>query len=307
MRTGPLRGAKIVVTGATGQVGEPVASALARDNDVYGAARFRDDAARHRLETTGVHCVAVDLATGDVGTLPADADYVLNFAVTKTNDWDVDLRANCGGLARLMEHHQAARAFLHCSSTAVYKPMGHYVFAENDPLGDNHAVWPFLRTYSICKIAAEATARWAAERFGLPTTIARLSVPYGDRGGWPAVHLEMMIKGHDIPVHVDAPSIYHPLHEDDIVGMVPALLAAATVPSVTVNWGGDDAVSIEDWCGYLSTLTGIPVTFVPTTDTIDSVDIDLTRMHEMIGTTTVPWRDGMRRMARARHPELVAE
>ena len=34
----------------------------------------------------------VDLVTGDVGGLPADADYVLNFAVAKTNDWERDLR-----------------------------------------------------------------------------------------------------------------------------------------------------------------------------------------------------------------------
>ena len=303
----PLRGAKIVVTGVTGQVGEPVARALARENEVYGAARFRDDSARGRLEAAGITCVAIDLAAGDVAALPQDADYVLNFAVAKTNDWDVDLRANSGGLAWLMEHHQQARAFLHCSTTGVYKPMGHHVFAETDPLGDNHGVWPFLRTYSICKIAAEATARWAADRFALPTTIARLSVPYGDRGGWPAIHLEMMINGSDIPVHVDAPSIYHPLHEDDIVAMVPALLGAATMPATIVNWGGDEAASIEEWCTYLSDLTGVPASFAPTTDTIDSVDIDLTTMHELVGATTVTWREGMKRMVRARHPELLAD
>jgi nucleoside-diphosphate-sugar epimerase len=307
MSAEPLRGAKVVVTGVTGQVGEPVACALAQDNEVYGAARFRDDNARDRLEAAGVRCVAIDLATGDVGSLPADADFVLNFAVTKTNDWDVDLQANSGGLAWLMEHHREARAFLHCSTTGVYKPMGHHVFAENDPLGDNHGIWPFLRTYSICKIAAEATARWAAQRFALPTTIARLSVPYGDRGGWPAIHLEMMINGSEVPVHVDAPSIYHPLHEDDIVGMVPGLLGAAGVPATIVNWGGDEAASIEEWCGYLSDLTGVPATFGPTTDTIDSVDIDLTRMHELVGTTTVSWKDGMRRMVQARHPELLSD
>ena len=121
MSAEPLRGAKVVVTGVTGQVGEPVARALAQDNEVYGAARFRDAATRERLEAAGIHCVAIDLATGDVGGLPADADYVLNFAVTKTNDWDVDLQANSGGLAWLMEHHQKARAFLHCSTTGVYK------------------------------------------------------------------------------------------------------------------------------------------------------------------------------------------
>jgi len=302
-----LRGATIVVTGVTGQVAEPLACTLALHNEVIGAARFTNAEARARLEAAGVRCVPVDLGAAGLDALPADADYVLNFAVTKTNDWTVDLDANCGGLAALMEHHSAARAFLHCSTTAVYKPLGHHVFAESDPLGDNHAVWPFLRTYSICKIAAEATARWAARRFALPTTIARLSVPYGDRGGWPAVHLHMMMNGSAVPVHVDAPSVYHPLHEDDIARMVPRMLEAASVPATVVNWGGDDAVSIEQWCGYLAEITGLKARLEPTEHTIDSVQLDLTRMHEVAGETTVHWRDGMRRMVAARHPELLSD
>ncbi len=307
MSAEPLSGKTIVITGATGQVAEPVAVALAKENQVIGAARFRNDVARSRLEAAGVRCVPIDLASGDVSGLPVDADYVVSFAVVKSNDWNIDLDANSGGLAFLMEHHQNAKAFIHCSSTAVYKPMGHHVFAEEDQLGDSHGVWPFLRTYSICKIAAEATARWAARRFELPTTIARLSVPYGDRGGWPAIHLEMMLNGAAIPVHIDAPSVYHPLHEEDIFGMIPSLLAAARVPATVVNWGGDEGVSIEAWCGYLSELTGIEARFEPTASTIDSVQIDLSRMHALVGTTTVPWRDGLRRMVATRHPELLKD
>ncbi len=306
MNDGELQGQTIVVTGVTGQVARPLATALARANRVIGAARFTNGAARRELEAAGVECVPVDLAAGDVDGLPADADYVLNFAVAKTNDWEYDLAANSGGLAHLMEHHQRARAFLHCSSTAVYKPDGHRVFDEGGPLGDNHGVWPFLQTYSICKIAAEGTARWAAQRFELPTIVARLSVPYGDNGGWPAIHLHMMLSGHAIPVHVNAPSIYHPLHADDIVAMVPRLLAAAGVPAVTVNWGGSEAVSIEEWCGYLAELAGTEARFEPTEQTIDSVEIDTTRMHELAGRTTVPWREGMQRMAKALHPDRVA-
>ena len=217
---------------------------------------------------------------------------MLHFAVAKTNDWERDLAANSGGLAYLMEHHQRARAFLHCSSTAVYKPDGHRVFDEDGPLGDNHGVWPFLRTYSICKIAAEATARWGAERFGLPTTIARLSVPYGDNGGWPAIHLHMMLSGHAVPVHVDAPSVYHPLHADDILAMVPRLLGVASVPAVTVNWGGSEPVSIEEWCTYLAELAGTEARFEPTEHTIDSVQIDTTRMHELVGADDGPLARG---------------
>jgi UDP-glucuronate 4-epimerase len=300
-----LAGKKIVITGVTGQVARPLALRLAADNEVYGAARFHDDAARDALTAGGVHCVPIDLLSGDVAALPADADYVLHFAVAKSNDWETDLRANTGGLAYLMEHHRNAQAFLHCSTTGVYKPEGHRLFDEDAPLGDNHGVWPFLRTYSICKIAAEGTARWGADRFDLPTVIARLSVPYGDGGGWPAIHLHMMLSGHAVPVHIDAPSVYHPLHADDIAAMMPRLLEVASVPATTVNWGGSEAVSIEEWCTYLAELVGIEATFAPTADTIDSVQIDTTRMHELIGPTTVPWRDGMRHMVEVLHPDKV--
>ena len=177
------------------------------------------------------------------------------------------------------------------------------MFTEDSPLGDNHGVWPFLRTYSICKIAAEGTARWGAERYGLPTTIARLSVPYGDNGGWPAIHLHMLLSGHAVPVHVDAPSVYSPIHADDIFAMVPRLLSAAAVPAVTVNWGGSEPVSIEEWCAYLAGLVGVEARFEPTDKTIDSVQIDTSRMHELAGRTTVPWREGMLRMAKALHPD----
>ena len=39
---------------------------------------------------------------------------------------------------------------------------------------------------------------------------------------------------------------------------------------------------------------------------LQSVGMDTTRMHELIGRTTVQWRDGFRRMVEARHPELLA-
>jgi UDP-glucuronate 4-epimerase len=301
-----LEGEKVLVAGATGQVGLPLALALAGDNDVWAAARFTDAGARERLEAAGATCVAVDLVDGDLADLPDDFDYVLNFSVMKTNDWGRDLDGNAGGTSALMHHCAGARAFLHCSSTGVYQPNGHHPFGEADALGDNHRVWSFLETYSISKIASEAVARGLARQLDLPTTIARLNVPYGDNGGWPAAHVDMMAAGMLIPVHVDAPSIYNPIHEDDIVAMLPAMLAAASVPATVVNWGGDEAVSIEDWCAYLGELTGMEPTFEPTDQTIQSVTVDLTRMHELVGRTTVPWREGFARMVRARHADLAS-
>src|SRR5437016_8735249 len=206
-----LRDARILVTGATGQVALPVALGLAADNDVIAVARFKDTRLRARLEAVGVHCVSVDLAQGALTDVPADVDYVCNFAVVKSNKWEVDLAGNAEAAGLLMAHCRQAKAFLHCSSTGVYEAAGGTPQRETDPLGDNHRV--MMPTYSISKIAAEAVVRSAARQWGIPTTIARLNVPYGDNGGWPLFHLEMILAGQPIAVHTNAPSIFNPSHE----------------------------------------------------------------------------------------------
>ena len=149
--------------------------------------------------------------------MPTDVDHVLNFAVAKTGDFDKDLAANVEAVGMLMHHCRDAKAFLHCSSTAVYEPNGHHDFAEGDPLGDNHRRSASCRRTRITKIAAEAMARYGARQWDLPTTIARLigavrrqrrvaRLPLRDDAGRPAR-----------AVHEDAPSEYNPIHEDDIV------------------------------------------------------------------------------------------
>ncbi|HEX7095983.1 MAG TPA: NAD(P)-dependent oxidoreductase [Acidimicrobiales bacterium] len=301
-----LNGKRVLITGPTGQVAKPVALALAKSSEVIGIARFNDAAAREQLEAAGVRCIKVDLASGDFSDVPDDVDYVLNLAVTKTQDFDYDIAANAEATGLLMSHCRKAKAFLHCSSTAVYQPNGHHAFVETDPLGDNHRVpaMSFMPTYSVCKIAAEAMARFGAREYKLPTIIARLNVPYGNNGGWPWMHMEQVLAGQPVAVHVDEPSVYNPIHEDDIIASIPKLLAHASVPATIVNWGGNDAVSIEEWTTYIAELVGKPATFVKTDQVLQSVTIDLTKQHQLIGPTTVHWKDGMRRMVQAFHPEI---
>jgi UDP-glucuronate 4-epimerase len=74
------------------------------------------------------------------------------------------------------------------------------------------------------------------------------------------------------------------------------------VPATVVNWAGEDAVSIEDWCAYLGGLIGREPTFEPTDRTIGSVTVDLTRMHALVGHAKVPWGEGFARMVAARQP-----
>ena len=305
MNSDTLQGSTIVITGVTGQVARPLAMALARDNDVIGAARFTDAAARTNSRPLGSTACRSTSCQGDVSGPPADAEYVLNFAVAKTNDWETDLAANSGGLAYLMEHHRAARAFLHCSSTAVYKPEGHRVFEEDGPLGDNHGVWPFLRTYSICKIAAEGTARWAARA---------IRVADDDRPPLGAVRRRRRLARHP-PAH-DAAA--RPSRSTSTP-------RASTTPCTpTTSWPWCPACSLRLRCrpprstGAAASRSALrngaptwPSSPVPRPgsrrrgQTIDSVEIDTTRMHELAGQTSVPWRDGMARMAMALHPDKV--
>jgi UDP-glucuronate 4-epimerase len=306
----PLTGRRILVTGVTGWVAGPLARKLAADgNEVVGAARFADTAARAALEADGVATARIDLASGDLGDVPTDLDMVLHFAVAKVDDFALAMAVNAEGAADLMtvaaERSDRLSAFLHCSSTAVYQPHGHDPRREGDPLGDSHRPMPGMPTYSISKIAAEVLVGHTAKRLGVPTVIPRLNVPYGDTYGWPAFHLLMMERGIPVPVHTNTPTSYTPIHADDIAASIPHLLTLASTPATIVNWGGDEVVSIEDWCAEMERLTGLTPTFAPTDATIAAIIPDLTRLHDTGFRSRVAWRDGIRRLVATTRPDLL--
>jgi UDP-glucuronate 4-epimerase len=298
-----MHGFKILITGPTGQVAVPIAKSLAPDNEVWGIARFRDPAAREDLEQAGIRCESVNLAAGDFTRLPSDFDYVLNLAVAKSGRWDKDLAANAESVGLLMAHCADAKAFLHCSSAAVYDPPDDEPRTEDTALGDNHkSLFP---TYSISKIAGEVVARTMARALGVPTIIARLNVPYGNNGGWPFYQMEMMLSGMTIPVPPGGPARYNPIHEDDVIATLPKLLDAASVPATTVNWCGDQTVSLQEWCTYIGSLVGREPVFEESAQALRGGPTDASRLHELAGGSTVDWHDGIRRMVATFHPELV--
>ncbi len=300
-----IAGKRLLVTGVTGWVAGPVATALAANgNTVFGAARFRDATQREPLEAQGVQTISIDLQKARFDEVPDNIDIVLNFAVAKVNDFEVAFAANAEGPAALMELCQP-EMFLHCSSTAVYAPDDHTPRLESDPLGDSHRPMPGMPTYSISKIAAEVLVKYTAKRLGVPTVIARLNVPYGDSYGWMMFHLMMMERGVPVPVHIDQPTSYTPIHSDDIVRSIPYLLSLASVPTTIVNWGGEDVAGIEDWCTEMGRLTGLAPEFAPTEATIAAIIPDLTKLHSTGFRSEVNWREGLRRQIATTRPDLL--
>ena len=114
----------------------------------------------------------------------------------------------------------------------------------------------------------------------MPTVIARLNVPYGDTYGWTLFHLMMMEHG------IAGPRARRPaddLHADPRRRhrgvSIPYLLSLASTPATIVNWGGDEVVSIEEWCDATRRLTGLTPTFEPTEQTIPPIIPDVSKLH----------------------------
>ena len=297
---------KILVTGLTGQIGHPVARHLARDNEVWGAARFTADGSRERAEAIGVRPVVADLASGDLSAIPDDVTHVVHFAAWQgpAPDWNRAVRANAEATGRLLAHCRRAEAALGASTNAVYRPhpdpWHHYT--EPDPPGDPTA--PHSPTYAMSKNGQEAVARTMARVLDLPVTIARINASYGPNGGLPAYHADWMAAGQPVRLRAPAPSPYNPIHEDDLAAQVAPLLDAASIPATVVNWCGDDTVTAEEWCALFGDRLGTVPEFVY--DELPGSQpggaADPTRRLALTGPCTVGWRDGMTAMVDHRHP-----
>jgi nucleoside-diphosphate-sugar epimerase len=298
-----LSGEKILLTGPAGQIGYPMAAYLARDNEVWGLARFTDEAGREKVRAAGVTVYPCDLGAGDFSGLPEDFTYVVHLAALMSGDsYDEAISANAEGTGLLLQHCRRAKAALVMSTHSVYKPQDDpwHVFVETDPLGDvNSAVTP---TYSVSKITEEGVARFCARAFDLPVIIARMNASYGPNGGLPAYHMDAVAADQDVTTRWD-PCLYSPIYEDDINEQTAALLGAATVPATIVNWAGDEPVSVQDWASHMGALAGRPARVVvkETPGTLRGSVADVSTRLAITGPCKVGWRDGLTRTWAARH------
>jgi nucleoside-diphosphate-sugar epimerase len=276
------------------------------ENEVWGIARFGDPATRAKVEALGVKTRAVDIASGRLGDLPTDFSYLLHIAADfSEGDYDHALRVNGEGTGFVLGHCRSAKAALVMSTVTVYKPHPDpwHAFREDDPLGDQ-MIAPV--TYSISKIAEEAVARYCARAFDLPITIARMGAAYGNQGGLPIWHLQAIAERRPVQTRWD-PIPYSPIHDDDIAAQLEPLLGAASVPATIVNWTGDEAVSVQQWCAYFGELLGVDaevvVKEIPGASR-GSVG-DPTKRKSITGPARVGWKEGFRRMVEHFHPSAL--
>ena len=304
---GKIEGKRILVTGPAGQIAFPLSARLAKDNEVFGVARFSDVATRQRCEEAGISTAIVDLTAPDWSKTPTDFDYVLHLAaaIVPGKDYDASIEINAGGTGHVMSRFRNAKACLMMSTCGVYAAPEDYSrgVLEGDALGGTPQ--PYAPTYCISKISQEAVAKFAAQEFGLPTTIARMNAAYGDNGGFPAMVVDMILGGAAIPVLPRGQGdVCSPIHEDDIYEQTLGLLEAASVPAAITTWGGDEGVPVPDLAHYIAKRIGREAKVEAGADGIHQYWLDSAKRIALAGACKVSWQEGVDRMLAARHPEI---
>ncbi len=304
-----LKGKRLLLTGLTGQVGGAFAEALAPHNEVWGFARYSASGSQERFAAMGVKTVKGDFATGQFADLPGDFDAVIHLAAnTKPGTQEVGMVQNAEGTGLLMHHCRASKAFVHVSTLGVLSehtdPLRKK--SETDEIG---GATPHSPNYGPTKTAAEGVARTLCRLYGLPTTIARIHCAYGgpyDDGGLPGGYLTKILERSPIRLSPSRRIHVTPVHEDDMLGHLEPLIAAASVPAFVVHWGGDQPVALEDLANHIGALVGVaPIFEWSEAGNFPNTLVDTTRGASIGMRWNIPWKEGVRRMIQARRPDIA--
>ena len=115
---------------------------------------------------------------------------------------------------------------------------------------------------------------------------------------------QLVLADAPIAVFPDRPNVFNPIHEDDIIRMMPGLFAAASVPATIVNWAATNRVD-RGMVRLSRVARGEDRDFDETTETIESVTVDNTNVATHRRRWTVAWQEGLRRMVQARHADVA--
>ena len=126
-------------------------------------------------------------------------------------------------------------------------------------------------------------------------------------GGMPVRIITRVAQGEPVPVNPDWEFVGCPIHQDDMAEHLEAFFDGATVGGTVTNWGGDDAVSVEQVVPWLAGQLGISYSFT----TMDQIiayprNLDTAKRTSLTGSCKVKWQDGFRRIIEERFPGRLA-
>ena len=302
-RAGVLDAEKILITGATGKIAFPIARALApAGNEVWGAARLKDPAGRQKLVDAGVNTVAVRHRCRRLLRLCPTISPTFSMPrwtpAPTTGPRCVETNAHNSG--ELLYHCRAAKGFVFCSTGSIYAYQGQRPLTRDRSAGGAAAA----RTTASPRSRPRRCAPGSPSATGIPLTIIRICSTYGPQGGAPADRLDMMLAGKPIRLHPDKPEQLQPDLRRRLRRTRHPRHGGRRHAADRRELGGQrdrqrrGLLHVHGRAGRRrADLRVHPEAHTPLWP-------DVTHMHEVLGRTKVPWRDGFRRMIAARHPEI---
>jgi nucleoside-diphosphate-sugar epimerase len=284
--------ARVLVTGATGFIGTPLARALEKNHQVKRLSRGSGDIADPE---TLLHLESVDHVFHLAGR---------TFVPTSWEDPVGFLGTNVIGTSNVLALCRRVSAPLTFVSAYVYgKPEKLPVTEDATPRPNN--------PYALSKHLAEQLCQFGAQHDGLEVTVIR---PFNIYGPGQAEHfliptiVRQMREGGPIKVMDVAPRRDY-LHVDDLVDLLIATLSKRDKTYRVINAGSGESRSVREIVDIVQSVAG---TTLPVVDEgqaryeeIDDVRADITLARQALGwSPRIPLRTGIERLLRdAGHSE----
>ncbi len=227
---------RILVTGATGFIGQHLVEKLAPTHEVYALVRRVPLAPQ-----PNVHYLCQDLAQPlDVNQLPTQLDAIIHQAAlieTDGADDTLPFLVNVVGTWRLLAYAATVgvHTFVHASTGGIYGCSPH-------PLRESDLPNP-MDLYSLTKAQAELAVQAACGKFH--KVVLRYFYPYGIGTPNPIPsYVRRAVRGEAIEVLASGGPLLNPLHITDAVELT--VQALQLDQSVTVNIAGTQITSFAE-------------------------------------------------------------
>ena len=285
-----MEGQRILVLGATGLIGFPLATELARNNEVIGVSRFWKRSAEELAERN-VEPLRMDVSTDPFLALPDGFDYVFNEVMLyDPTSYDESMEVNAYPVAKLMQRYEGCRGIVLGSTGSVYASTGDPM-REGDPLCGDDA-------YSLSKICSEKFAFHFSRELEIPTSILRYYHPYSVLGGVvPSLRRAAETGG---PINL-AEILYSPLFISDVVRYTIEAASKCATPPWVVNICGKEIASRREIVNMLCESLGLDPASVSFADGAQSPSEigDCSEQVSLLGEQQVSLAEGIRRVAEA--------
>ena len=246
---------KIVVSGATGFIGQALIRILAsekQDQEIVAAVRSRDQAALFKNNTKVTVQVADYTDEASLRSLYEGADVVIDligqmgtFGLSYEKYYDV----NCRLTEKLVKAASEAGAsqFIYCSTPGV-QGFGRRLCKEDDPCAPRNP-------YEITKLIGEDIVRNRCAGSQMRYTIIRPDFVYGP-GDTRRIKMYRMIRQGKFVLTTNGKAYLHPTYVDDVASGITACIGRPEACDQVFNLAAEKDLTVNEYLETIAAVTG---------------------------------------------------